>query len=131
MQVDEKCRDGLLVLKIAERTLVRPPDWDGLPALARQDVVLVALDFAQVEFVSSLFWQACVGLNARLTDKGQGLALMHLSAQQKQVFELVDGSSRLAVVEDREQLEDRLRMLQPRNDPDGAVSGAEKRMLWR
>jgi hypothetical protein len=130
MQMVEECCDGLLTLTITERTLVRPPDWEKTPALGHPEVTLVALDFARVEFVSSLFWQACVELNARLTDCGQGLALVHLSTQQRQVFDLVEGSSRLAVVEDREQLEDRLRMLQPRDDPDQAVSGAEKRMLW-
>ena len=130
MQTIDECHDGLLTLRIAERTLVKPPDWDALPALKRGDALLVALDFEQVEFVSSLFWLACVELSRRLTDKGQSLALLHLTPQQKLVLELVDGSSRLALVEDVEQLEDRLRMLQPRDDEEGAVSGVEKRMLW-
>lgn len=130
MRMTEDCSDGLLTLTITERTLVRPPDWEKTPALGHPDAVMVALDFAQVDFVSSLFWQACVELSGRLSDRAQSLVLLHLSAQQKQVFELVDGSSRLAVVEDRQQLEDRLRMLQPREDDGGAVSGAEKRMLW-
>jgi hypothetical protein len=130
VQTIDECHDGLLTLRIAERTLVGPPDWDAMPALKRGDAVLVALDFGQVEFVSSLFWLACVELSRRLTDKGQSLALLHLTPQQKLVLELVDGSSRLALVEDREQLEDRLRMLQPRKEADGGVSGAEKRMIW-
>ncbi len=130
MRMSEDCSDGLLTLTITERTLVGPPDWDRTPALGHPDAVMVALDFAQVEFVSSLFWQACVELSGRLSERGQSLVLLHLSAQQRQVFDLVDGSSRLAVVEDRQQLADRLRVLQPREDGDGAVSGAEKRMLW-
>jgi len=130
MQTVQECHDGLLTLTIAERTLVRPPDWDKTPALEHPEAVLVALDFARVEFVSSLFWQACVELSARLSERGQSLALVNLSPQQRQVFELVDGSSRLAVVEDRQELEDRLRVLQPREDDGDAVSGVEKRMLW-
>ena len=130
MQTLEECHDGLLTVRISERTLVKPPNWDELASLKRDGTLLVALDFGDVEFVSSLFWQACVELNRRLTEKGQSLALLHLTPHQKQVLELVDGSSRLALVEDVEQLEDRLRMLQPRSGPDGGVSGAEKRMLW-
>lgn len=130
MQTIAERHDRLLTLRIAERTLVKPPDWDELPGLKGTDALLVALDFGQVEFVSSLFWLACLELSTRLTDKGQSLALLHVTPQQKLVLELVDGSSRLALVEDVEQLEDRLRMLQPRTDLDGGVSGAEKRMLW-
>ncbi len=130
MRTLEECHDGLLTLTITERTLVRPPDWDRTPVPEHPDAVLVALDFARVEFVSSLFWQACVELSARLSERGQSLALVNLSPQQRQVFELVDGSSRLAVVEDREQLQDRLRVLQPREDDGRAVGGTEKRMLW-
>jgi hypothetical protein len=131
MRTEEDWHDGLLTVRIAERTLVGPPDWEKVPALNRPDAVLIALDFAQVDFVSSLFWQACVDLCGRLAGRGQHLALLSLSAQQKQVFELVDGSSRLSLVEDREQLEDRLHMLRPEDDADGGVSAAEKNMLWR
>ena len=131
MRTEEDCHDRLLTVRIAELTLVKPPDWDKVPALNRADALLVALDFAQVEFVSSLFWRACVEFSGRLADRGQHLALLNLSTQQKQVFELVDGSSGLALFEDREQLEDRLRMLQLGDDPDGGVSRLERNMLWR
>jgi len=130
MRTEQEWHDRLLTVRIAERTLVKPPDWDKVPALNNPDALLIALDFEQVEFVSSLFWQACIELSGRLAGRGQHLALLNLSPQQKQVFELVEGSSRLALVEDRQQLEDRLRMIRPAEDPDGGVSRAEKNMLW-
>jgi anti-anti-sigma regulatory factor len=130
MRATEHCAGGLLLLTIAERTLARAPAWDQTPALRHPEAQLVALDFADVEFVSSLFYQGCLELNSRLTERGQALALVHLSPQQRQVLELVEGSSRLTVVEEREELDDRLRLLQPREEPDGAVSAWEKRKLW-
>ena len=133
MRVQEHHRPGLLVLKVAEKTLVKHPQWDDVMASRRPDTVLVVLDLEEADFISSLFLQGCVELSRALAAAGQQLALLHLSAHQEGLLDLVEGASRLSVLKDEAQVNRRLESLLPRpgrQAPDEGVTRTEKSMLW-
>ena len=97
MRVREQFRDGMLMLSVAERALVRRPDWEQIAGLERADATVVTLNLADVDFVSSLFLQGCAELSGRLAERGSRLALLHLSPSQKALLDLIDGASDLLV----------------------------------
>lgn len=130
MRARDRRSDGLFLLQVTERTLVKPPDWDDFPGMQRQNVRLVALDLAEAQFVSSLFWEGCVSLKRKLAADGRELALLNLSDQQKQVLEMVEGATQLSVLDSERQLESKLEQLCGGGGPDRGVTGTEKRMLW-
>jgi hypothetical protein len=95
---------------------------------------LVALDLAGVEFISSLFLHGCVELGRDLAQTGRALVLLHLSAHHKRLLAVVEGGTRLAVLDDEDELTARLLALEAglaAGETNGAVGSIEKRMLWR
>jgi len=122
---------GILRLRAESKALVSRPDWHSQVALGRPSNLLVAVDLAGVEFVSSLFLAGCVRLGRRLACSGRMLVMLNLTPHHKRVLELVEGGSTLALVDDEQQLHARLMSLKPEcGAPDGGVGAAEKNMLW-
>jgi len=129
MMMQESFDERVLLLKVAERAVLVPPDWGKIPGLRRLDMPWVALDLSQADFISSLFVQACVDLAGTLAQRGQELVLLHLSAEQKHVLELVPGASRLPLFDDVTQLNEAIRSA-AKGAPDEGVTTLEKGILW-
>ncbi len=130
MKFEKSLRGGLLLVRIAEKALVRSPDWDSLGALEQPDIALVALDLREAEFVSSLFWQGCVELSRRLAAAGKQLVLLHVSDYQERLLELCEDTVRLLVLASEEELDDFARSLTSSQAVEEGVTGTEKNMLW-
>ena len=133
MRVEEHHEPGLLRLAATEKALVNRPDWAPVLSMRRADTLLVALDLEQADFISSLFLEACVELGRELAASGQELVLLHLSAHQEGLLELVEGPLRLSVLKDDDQLARRLAEITSRPGRQGqeeGVSRNEKLMLW-
>jgi anti-anti-sigma regulatory factor len=133
MHVLTHAQPGLLKVKVGEKALVRPPEWEEVLALRGPDTVLVVLDLREADFISSLFLQGCVDLSRVLADAGQQLALLHLSPYQERLLELVEGASRLLVLSGEEQVSEQLAALRVNAEPGGTDEGVtppEKTMLW-
>ncbi|MGD2174160.1 MAG: hypothetical protein PVJ27_02065 [Candidatus Brocadiaceae bacterium] len=129
MPSEQLRRNGVLVLRIAQRALVRSPEWPVLNPDDGPGVAAVAFDLGQVDFVSSLFWQGCVEMSWRLGAEGRRLILLNLSDEQKRLLALIDGSNRLIVVDDEAELDGLGTPPRGRRAHDG-VTGAEKSFLW-
>ncbi len=130
MKVRTSVHDDVLVLKIQEPTLVRPPDWRALLAEGRVQPAHVALDLENVEFVSSLFWQSCVALARDLAARGGHLMLLNVSDQQRQVLSLVDGASALTFLQEGQSIGEEVVALRQESSRREGVNRSEKRMLW-
>ena len=132
MRVREQFRDGMLTLAIDERALVKRPDWEQIAGLKRADTVVVAVNLAQVDFVSSLFLQGCAELSRALVERGGRVALLHLSPAQKVLLDMVDGASGLLTAEDEEQLRAVLgsRVPAAAARQDEGVTEMERNSLW-
>lgn len=129
MRVEDNFDGRVLLLKVAERAALVPPDWGKIQGLRRPDVPWVALDLAGVDFMSSLFVQGCVELAGTLARRGQELVLLGLSTEQKRVLELVPGASRLPRFDDVRQLNEAIESA-ARGAPDEGVTTLEKGVLW-
>lgn len=133
MRFKHERRPGLLTVTVLERALVARPDWEPVLAARGEDTVLVVLDLAGADFLSSLFLQGCVELAGKLARQAQGLALLHVSPYQDQLLELVEGAARLPVLKDEAAVQEHLAALGFRSPPgDGStgVTRAEKFTLW-
>lgn len=133
MQANAQYSSGALVLAVAERALVRRPCWEDVLKLRRADTRLVVLDLKGVEFVSSLFLEACVELSSALADQTQELALLHVSPHQQRLLEMVQGGARLPVLQREDEIAGRLGRPAPAAGPvaaDEGVTPFEKRVLW-
>ena len=129
MRAEDSFDGRVLLLKVAERALLVPPDWGKIPGLRRLDMPWVALDLSQVDFISSLFVQACVELAGTLAQRGQELVLLHLTGEQKRVLEFVPGASRLPLFDDVKQLNEAIQSA-AKGAPDEGVTTLEKGILW-
>ncbi len=129
MNVEQHCRNGVLKLKLCDRALVEVPDWQSIGGLTGARVSEVVLDLGGAEFISSLFLQACVELDRRLTASGSRLLLLHFEESQRLLLELVDGAAGLIVLEDEEELEQHRRDRSEQDDRPG-VNRSEKLTLW-
>jgi hypothetical protein len=129
MHVEEHWCSGVPVLRVTDRALVKPPDWAacGLPT----DAGTVALDLGNVEFISSLFWQACVGLARELAGNGGRLLLLNVASQHAPVLALVEGSGALCIVDDEEQLPEWAKEDSARARSEDGVGRTERNVLWR
>lgn len=127
MECKREERDGALLLRVTQRALVRAPDWRTVGVPCGDGSRLVALDLGSVDFVSSLFWQACVELSREMAARGGRLVLMNLDEQQKQLLHLVEGSEKLHVTDDEKHLPAKLNG-QAKSE---GVTGEEKQFLWR
>jgi hypothetical protein len=133
MEVVAQQIPGVLRVRVAERTLVKPLDSQAVLDLRRPDTVVIALDLKGADFISSLFLQGCIELARTLVGSGQQLVLLHLLPQQERLLEFLVGTPRLLVLNDEAQLDDRLKSLAAAASPDGpheGVTRAEKFMLW-
>jgi len=130
MQFERSCRNGILLLRIYQRALVKAPDWDQIVEADSTDATVMALDLREAEFVSSLFWQACVELHRRLAAQGRELVLLNLDESQRQLLELIEGSTRMPVLNGKAELDEHVASAPPRAGSDEGVTNREKRMLW-
>ncbi|MFO7958563.1 MAG: hypothetical protein R6X33_15850 [Candidatus Brocadiia bacterium] len=130
MQFERSCRNGVLLLRVAQRALVRAPDWDGVAGDDGEEARIVALDLQEAEFVSSLFWQACVELHGRLAAQSRELVLLNLDESQRRLLELIEGATRMPVLGSKAELDRHAARGLPRARSDEGVTGREKRMLW-
>jgi len=124
----------MLTLKVGEKALVRLPDWDQIAGLRAGNASIVAIDLADVDFISSLFLQGCVELSRSLAARGAHVVLLHLSPSQRSLLQMVDGASGLVVADDEEQLKVALQSVTRASGSDPGTEGvtrAEKNALWR
>lgn len=128
MKAEECFYDRVVLLRVADRTLLLPPDWDEIAGLRREEVAWVALDLMNADFISSLFVRGCVELGSTLARRGKQLVLLHLSPDQKRVLELVPGASRLPVFDDERQFTEMVASAE-QSAPDEGVTRAEKGSL--
>ena len=133
MHIEEQSAPGVLRLRVTDKTLVKRPDWDDVMARLGPDTLLVILDLQGVEFISSLFFEGCVGLGSGLAHDGGELVLTGLSTQEERVLEYVQGASRLKVVGDECQLSAYAASASartPERPLREGVTRSEKYMLW-
>jgi hypothetical protein len=133
VKVDEQFRDGVLTLRVAEKALVKRPEWDRVAGLRRPDASVVVVDLKDVDFISSLFLHGCVELNRSLAASGVHLVLLHLSPSKRAVLELVAGAAGLLMAKDERELSETVAALAGpvvRDGRDEGVARAEKRALW-
>ena len=81
--------DGFLLVRVAQKTLVKRPEWGDLDLADDPPSALVVLDLAQPEFISSLFWEGCRDWARELVRSGRTLALLHLDETQQPMLNLV------------------------------------------
>ena len=132
MRVQQQLRDGVLMLTVSEKALVRHPDWEQIDGLRHQEAVVVALDLQGVDFVSSLFLVGCVELQRALAEDGRHLVLLHLARPHRALLELIDGGQALQVLENEDRLHTMAAACVARRSA-GAEEGVtlrEKRTLW-
>jgi len=101
--------------------------------LGPPDAPVVAIDFAGVDFVSSLFLQGCVELGRSLAQHGAHLLLLNLSASQRALLDLIEGASCLKVVDREAELAEVVASLAQESEraaQDEGVHRIEKRTLW-
>ncbi len=130
MDFERSCGSGVLLLRVDQKTLVKAPDWDGVTSAGSDEVAIVALDLQEVQFVSSLFWQACVELHRRLAAQGRELVLLNLDETQRQLLELIEGAARVPVLGSKEELDEHASSVLAPPGSDEGVSGREKKLLW-
>ena len=132
MRLHECRRARMLLLVVEDRSLVGRAEWADVLARSGPPVVLVVLDLAAVEFISSLFLESCMEFRGLLAERGQDMALMNLSSDHLHVLEVAGGSGRLPVIRNEAELDARLSALtagEPGAVREG-VTAVEKNALW-
>jgi len=132
VHMSEQKRGEVLRLVPQEKALVRRPNWRDIRGLGNPGVIVVALDMAGVEFVSTSFLAGCVDLAGALAEDGKALVLFRPTDHQRLLLRIVSGGSRPGVVDNEEQLIARVLSLRRQGGGvhEEGVSGTEKSMLW-
>ena len=128
MEWERVQEDGFVLIRVTQKALVRQFDWEALDLRYDSPRSIVAIDFCEAEFISSLFWEDCAGWERFLRRRGQQLALLNLDDTQKRMLGLLGDLQQALTFESLRELRDYVRS-QSELAQDG-VTEAEKAMLW-